>query len=110
MRGVAGGFAGLSEVALGLVGGEFGLVGHGAPSLERGITRKQTKESGSFLKKRTKKLLSVWCVPPANDRAPRGKVFWFFSSEKNCFLPTESGGADFSDEAADLGGQVAGLA
>jgi hypothetical protein len=41
--------------------------------------------SGSFLKKRTKKLFSIWCVPLADDGAPSGNVFWFFFSKKNRF-------------------------
>jgi hypothetical protein len=48
--------------------------------------------SSSFLKKRTKKLLSVWRAdhsPNAFDGAVKqSKVFWFFFSKKNCFLPS----------------------
>jgi hypothetical protein len=37
----------------------------------------------SFLKKRSKKLLPVWCVPPATDWAPMDKSFLvlFFKKE-----------------------------
>jgi hypothetical protein len=44
----------------------------------------------SFLKKRTKRLLSIGggmrLVPADKLRGARAKVFWFFSSEKNAFL------------------------
>jgi hypothetical protein len=51
-----------------------------------GLGHQKKKERSSFLKKRTKKLFSVWCVPPASDWAPTGKVFWFFFSKKNRLL------------------------
>jgi hypothetical protein len=40
------------------------------------------KGSASFLKKRSKKLLSIWRVPPANDRAPTGTSFLVLFSKK----------------------------
>jgi len=47
--------------------------------------------SSSFLKKRTKKLLSVQSAPnfamEALGITQQTKVFWFFFSKKNCFLP-----------------------
>jgi hypothetical protein len=44
---------------------------------------KKREGSGSFLKKRTKKRLPVWNVPPADDWAPSGKSFLvlFFKKE-----------------------------
>jgi hypothetical protein len=51
---------------------------------------KARKESGSFLKKRTKKLLSVGdCKLAAGTtpgRAAHLEVFWFFFSKKNRLL------------------------
>jgi hypothetical protein len=48
------------------------------------------KASASFLKKRSKKLLSIWFSSAGNlthTRAPKGiKVFWFFFSKKNRLL------------------------
>jgi hypothetical protein len=49
------------------------------------------KESPSFLKKRSKRLLSLRSLMDtglALDRGRRGelKVFWFFFSKKNAFL------------------------
>jgi hypothetical protein len=41
----------------------------------------EAEGSSSFLKKRTKKLLLI------GTRGPGAKVFWFFFSKKNCFLP-----------------------
>jgi hypothetical protein len=47
------------------------------------------KGSSSFLKKRTKKLLSVGATPIfrawAGSDGQQKKVFWFFFSKKNCF-------------------------
>jgi hypothetical protein len=44
------------------------------------------KASGSFLKKRTKKLLSIGLVATAAVRTPsraaQGKVFWFFLQKR----------------------------
>jgi dephospho-CoA kinase len=53
---------------------------------QRAIRRFVEKERSSFLKKRTKKLLRPvgWQRSP---RAKRIKVFWFFFSKKNFFLP-----------------------
>jgi hypothetical protein len=50
------------------------------------------KGRSSFLKKRTKKLLSIWCVPPANDRAPMDKSFLllFFKKEALAYLRKSS--------------------
>jgi hypothetical protein len=45
------------------------------------------KESSSFLKKRTKKLLRLCVRGAAQHARPRSKVFWFFFSKKNSFLP-----------------------
>jgi hypothetical protein len=48
------------------------------------------KEGCSFLKKRTKKLLSVQvCASPATSyrwQGVRAKAFWFFFSKKNSFF------------------------
>jgi hypothetical protein len=46
--------------------------------------RRHSKEgSASFLKKRSKKLFPVWCVPPACDWAPTDRSFLllFFKKE-----------------------------
>jgi hypothetical protein len=43
------------------------------------------QESGSFLKKRTKKLFALGPAWPVGAR-PVAKVFWFFFSKKNRFL------------------------
>jgi hypothetical protein len=46
--------------------------------------RRHSKEgSASFLKKRSKKLFPVWCVPPACDWAPTDRRFLllFFKKE-----------------------------
>jgi uncharacterized protein (DUF1330 family) len=48
--------------------------------------RMPREASSSFLKKRTKKLLSIGARSFAAAHAKRGKVFWFFSSEKNILL------------------------
>jgi hypothetical protein len=48
---------------------------------------RQETESSSFLQKRTKKLLSIWCSRWGNRRVEFAKVFWFFFAKKNCFLP-----------------------
>jgi hypothetical protein len=55
------------------------------------LFRWKKKGSSSFLKKRTKKLLSLadepnWPVE-TDGWAKQSKVFWFFFSKKNCFLP-----------------------
>jgi methionine-rich copper-binding protein CopC len=51
---------------------------------------RERQESGSFLKKRTKKLL-LFCPTresnrEASSRPQQTKVFWFFFSKKNCFF------------------------
>jgi len=46
----------------------------------------ESKARSSFLKKRSKKLLSVWLRPFRRGTAQDSKVFWFFFSKKNCFL------------------------
>jgi hypothetical protein len=50
------------------------------------------KGSGSFLKKRTKKLFSIGCLPMATDCAPKGESFLvlFFKKE---LLPSYSSGS-----------------
>jgi hypothetical protein len=63
-----------------------------------GQQKQSFKEARSFLKKRTKRLLSFAAIPtfrpwPRPFRRPGEKVFWFFSSEKNA-LPYQ--GADFT--------------
>jgi hypothetical protein len=40
----------------------------------------------SFLKKRSKKLLSIWLRPLRKSSAKDSRVFWFFFSKKNRFL------------------------
>jgi len=46
------------------------------------------KEKPSFLKKRSKRLLRIQVfVPPERESDSIEKVFWFFSTEKNAFLP-----------------------
>jgi hypothetical protein len=58
-------------------------------SLENGAFRYSKEGSISFLKKRNKKLLFVGLRVGHDQCAPkRVKVFWFFFSKKNCFLPT----------------------
>jgi hypothetical protein len=50
--------------------------------------REAKQGSISFLKKRNKKLLSVGLRVRQDRYVPkREKVFWFFFSKKNCFLP-----------------------
>jgi hypothetical protein len=44
----------------------------------------KSEGSSSFLKKRTKKLLSV--PAPVRHYPKQSKVFWFFFSKKNCLL------------------------
>jgi pyruvate,orthophosphate dikinase len=44
--------------------------------------------SSSFLKKRSKKLLFIWLRPFRRVSASCPKVFWFFFSKKNSFLPS----------------------
>jgi hypothetical protein len=48
--------------------------------------RKTREESRSFLKKRTKKLLSIGRMPLPTDWAPRGKVFASFFQKRRFFL------------------------
>jgi hypothetical protein len=69
-------------------GGEGGA-GVGAGEQAKGF-EKVKQASGSFLKKRTKKLLNALrgrelFRPPAYNHQ-RIKVFWFFFSKKNRFL------------------------
>jgi hypothetical protein len=42
----------------------------------------------SFLKKRSKKLLHIWSRDVATGGPNGSKVFWFFFSKKNRFLPS----------------------
>jgi hypothetical protein len=44
---------------------------------------RQAEESRSFLKKRTKKLLTVWAEPIRKGRNQGADVFWFFFEKKN---------------------------
>jgi hypothetical protein len=59
---------------------------------------RQGKASGSFLKKRTKKRLSVRIsgAPAAVRTQQPGKVFWFFFSKKNRFASLQSARFSFS--------------
>jgi hypothetical protein len=59
------------------------------------------EKSSSFLKKRTKRLLSFRPrIDTGHGRiagnSAEAKVFWFFSSEKNCFLLGENRHANAS--------------
>jgi hypothetical protein len=54
---------------------------------ERGIVVVFGEERGSFLKKRTKKLLKLGLRLSGSARTGT-KVFWFFFSKKNRFLIT----------------------
>jgi len=49
---------------------------------------KKSKASTSVLKKRSKKLLDLRDVTPAVPPLQQIKVFWFFFSKKNFFLPS----------------------
>jgi hypothetical protein len=47
----------------------------------------ETQARSSFLEKRSKRLLQIQVfVPPVRSATASEKVFWFISSEKNCFL------------------------
>jgi len=50
------------------------------------MTHGQIRASSSFLKKRTKKLLSIGARVAATRTPYKKKLFWFFFSKKNCFL------------------------
>jgi hypothetical protein len=54
--------------------------------LKRRCTDKGKKERPSFLEKRSKKLLFLETGARTTSRQD-AKVFWFFFSKKNCFLP-----------------------
>ncbi len=51
-----------------------------------GRNRSQNKASGSFLKKRTKKLLLTWWTLPERTATAPAKAFCFFFSKKKAFL------------------------
>jgi hypothetical protein len=48
--------------------------------------RDRKKASASFLKKRSKKLSSIWFTAARTLGAKWAKVFWFFFSKKNALL------------------------
>jgi len=53
-----------------------------------GSNGKSEQASASFLKKRSKKLLLNWTVRFKHLWRKSTKVFWFFFSKKNAFLPS----------------------
>jgi len=56
--------------------------------VNQAVRCKRIKARGSFLKKRTKKLLTDW------RRIYWPKVFWFFLSKRTAFFPLIFGGGD----------------
>jgi hypothetical protein len=57
-------------------------------AIQQSLPRAPSKASASFLKKRSKKRLLLGDLATPVQPPPGPKVFWFFFSKKNVFLPS----------------------